>query len=400
MLEYYDFIIFGLLAPYLAKNFFAQFSSPLSISYMLFAVGYLFRPFGGIILGMISDCKNREKIFTFIALLTGCSTFIMGCLPISYGSSSWPIYALIFLRICQSIGYGADIPNAATLIYERSITQQKNYYLSLVIINATIGALLAFFVLGLLTRNITEDAMYEYGWRIPLILGGVLTMMVYFARKSLFRYSSITETSVDENKIKYTCFLKNLLFSNYKELFIYLFITFSSAVFVITNIYLPNYLSEFFGYTKGDILTITTFGLVLCIPILFFSGKYLNKNAGKNIFLLIGFLVISSILYIIMFGKFANIYQVWFFVIISYVYNCYTITYGLKMAMGNFDKQVRNTSVAVIYNGAFVIASLLPNLTIGLNNMLNNRFIVLYILLIVVVSAMFTCQKFISSEEM
>ena len=50
MLEVYDFLIYGLMATYIAENFFPSQEPPMALlnTFATFAVGYLTRPLGGL----------------------------------------------------------------------------------------------------------------------------------------------------------------------------------------------------------------------------------------------------------------------------------------------------------------------------------------------------------------
>ncbi|MEK6734538.1 MAG: MFS transporter, partial [Pseudomonadota bacterium] len=63
--EYYDFIIYGLMANYISILFFSvdnPFISQIG-AYSIFTLGYLVRPLGGVILGIIGDFGSRRKVF-------------------------------------------------------------------------------------------------------------------------------------------------------------------------------------------------------------------------------------------------------------------------------------------------------------------------------------------------
>jgi len=83
MLEFYDFIIYALLASYISKLFFPIQSAitSLLIAFSAYAVGYLARPFGGIIFGHFGDKYGRKKTFTISILIMALSTFLIGILP-------------------------------------------------------------------------------------------------------------------------------------------------------------------------------------------------------------------------------------------------------------------------------------------------------------------------------
>lgn len=119
--EYYDFVIYGMMAKYIAIIFFPLQSELLGImkTFAIFAAGYFIRPIGSTIFGILADVY-RKKIFIAVMLMMSCSIFGIGIIP-TYNQIG--IFLPVFLIICrllQEISYGAELPNAITIISETS----------------------------------------------------------------------------------------------------------------------------------------------------------------------------------------------------------------------------------------------------------------------------------------
>src|ERR1043165_2133472 len=78
--EWYDFFIFGSLAPVISKVFFAGLdpTSGLLAALALFGAGFVFRPLGALIFGVIGDRLGRKGAFLVTVSLMGGSTFLIG----------------------------------------------------------------------------------------------------------------------------------------------------------------------------------------------------------------------------------------------------------------------------------------------------------------------------------
>ena len=120
--EWYDFFIFGSLAPVIAKVFLAGLdpTSALVAALALFAVGFAFRPLGAIIFGAMGDRVGRKATFLTTVSLMGGATFAIGLLPTYEQAGVLAPILLIFLRICQGTALGGEYGGAAIYVAEHS----------------------------------------------------------------------------------------------------------------------------------------------------------------------------------------------------------------------------------------------------------------------------------------
>src|SRR5215218_7993994 len=99
--EWYDFFIFGSLAPVISKVFFAGLDATAALvaALGLFAAGFAFRPLGAIIFGVVGDRLGRKGAFLVTVSLMGGATFLIGLLPTYTQAGVLAPILLIFLRI-------------------------------------------------------------------------------------------------------------------------------------------------------------------------------------------------------------------------------------------------------------------------------------------------------------
>ena len=120
VLEFFDFIIYIFLVPYIEKLFFASDSSYITTlkTLAVFSVGYLVRPLGGVIFSHFGDRYGRKVVFLLTVLFMAVPSFGIGILPTaSQIGSLAPILLLIF-RLMQGLALGGEIPAAITFISE------------------------------------------------------------------------------------------------------------------------------------------------------------------------------------------------------------------------------------------------------------------------------------------
>src|SRR5262245_17747989 len=83
VLEWYDFAIYGFLAPIIGKLFFPTDDPVASLlaAFGVFAIGFAARPVGGAILGYIGDRVGRKPALTISMVAMGVATLAIGVMP-------------------------------------------------------------------------------------------------------------------------------------------------------------------------------------------------------------------------------------------------------------------------------------------------------------------------------
>src|SRR5688572_4765345 len=107
-LEFYDFTIYALFASYLSYHFFPNTNHLVALinTFAVFALGYLARPFGGIVFGHIGDKFGRKYAFSLAIFLMATATLLMGSLPSYQAIGTLAPLLLIGLRLVQGFSVG------------------------------------------------------------------------------------------------------------------------------------------------------------------------------------------------------------------------------------------------------------------------------------------------------
>ncbi len=147
--EWYDFYLYGSLAPIIAKQFFSGLNETSGFLFALlaFSAGFAVRPFGAIVFGRLGDLVGRKYTFLITILLMGFSTFVVGLLP-SYASIgiAAPVI-LIALRLVQGLALGGEYGGAATYVAEHAPQGKRGAYTSWIQTTATLGLFLSLLVI-------------------------------------------------------------------------------------------------------------------------------------------------------------------------------------------------------------------------------------------------------------
>src|SRR5205085_2261908 len=185
--EWYDFFIFGSLAPVISKVFFAGLDpTPALIAALaLFAAGFAFRPLGALIFGVIGDRLGRKGAFLATVSLMGGATFAIGLLPTYATAGILSPILLIILRILQGIALGGEYGGAAIYVAEHSPNKRRGEMTGWIQITASLGLIAGLLVI-LATRTAVGEAEFlDWGWRVPFLVSILLLAISVWMRLKL-----------------------------------------------------------------------------------------------------------------------------------------------------------------------------------------------------------------------
>jgi MFS family permease len=184
--EWYDFYLYGSLAPIITKQFFSGVNETtgLILALLAFAAGFFVRPFGALLFGRLGDMAGRKHTFLITIVIMGLSTALVGVLP-SYATAGLiaPL-ALVGLRLLQGLALGGEYGGAATYVGEHAPPGKRGRYTSWIQTTATMGLFLSLVVI-LLCRNWLGAEFETWGWRIPFLVSIVLLAVSVYIRMQL-----------------------------------------------------------------------------------------------------------------------------------------------------------------------------------------------------------------------
>ncbi|MHA6630013.1 MFS transporter [Pseudonocardia sichuanensis] len=187
VIEWYDFALYGSAAALVIGPLFfpSQSSTAATLAaFATFAVGFLARPIGGVIVSHLGDRLGRKPALVLTIALMGASTVLIGLLPTYDQIGVWAPILLVLLRILQGFGAGAELAGAITLIAEYTRPDRRAYYTAIPNAATAVGlslATLSFLVISALPREV----MLGWAWRVPFVLSGVIFVIAYIIRNKL-----------------------------------------------------------------------------------------------------------------------------------------------------------------------------------------------------------------------
>jgi len=184
-LEYYDFVLFGIFAREIGQAVFPSQDPIVSlmVTFTTFAIGYLARPVGGLVLGRLGDKFGRRGVFLTSIFVTSAATLGIGIVP-TY--ASWGLAAsltVVLLRLTQGFCLGGELAGAITYVVEAA-PRMAPVVCSVVFACVTMGVALATTIALLVSRVLSPMEAALYGWRIAFVVGGAMGLAGYWLRRS------------------------------------------------------------------------------------------------------------------------------------------------------------------------------------------------------------------------
>ncbi|MEV2235623.1 MFS transporter [Streptomyces phaeochromogenes] len=184
--EWYDYFVFGIAAALvLGDLYFPAGSSSAGVlaSFATFAVGFLARPFGGVIAGHLGDKRGRKPMLVLALTLMGMATTGIGLLPTYETIGIAAPVLLVTLRVMQGIAVGAQWGGAMLLATEYAPEGKRGIYGSFVQLGVPIGVVTANSVFLLAGAFTSESAFAAWGWRLPFLVGLLVLVLAWYIHK-------------------------------------------------------------------------------------------------------------------------------------------------------------------------------------------------------------------------
>jgi MHS family proline/betaine transporter-like MFS transporter len=186
-LEFYDFTIYSFFAIQIGQLFFPG-ASPVNqflLSIGVFGVGFVVRPLGGIVIGAYADRVGRKKAMVLTIMMMALSCAMIACAPpYAVAGMAAPLIVLA-ARLIQGFAAGGEFGPGTTLLVEYATDQTRAFFASWNFAATALGLALGALVATLVNVALPKQAVLEWGWRLPFLLGIVAAPAGILIRRRL-----------------------------------------------------------------------------------------------------------------------------------------------------------------------------------------------------------------------
>jgi MHS family proline/betaine transporter-like MFS transporter len=266
-MEWYDVGVYGYLAVTMGAVFLPTAAASVQVLFSLgvFAATYIARPLGGIVFGRLGDRIGRQRVLATTLIMMATATFVVGLIP-SYATigAAAPVI-LVVMKLVQGFSTGGEYAGVTTFVSEYAPDRRRGFFGGFLDLGSYLGFAFGALIVSVMQLTLGNQAMLDYGWRIPFLLAGPIgAIAVYFRLK-------IEESPAFQNMMESVEAVESagdaapktgvlaILRTQWKPLLIAIVLvaTANTVGYALTS-YMPTYLTDTLGYdpVHGTLLTI------------------------------------------------------------------------------------------------------------------------------------------------
>jgi MHS family alpha-ketoglutarate permease-like MFS transporter len=284
-IEWYEWSIYGLLAGIFAVQMFPADDPTASLiaSFSAFAIGFAGRPIGAFVLSPLADKYGRRTMLSVTIIMAGIGSLIIGLCPTYAQIGIAAPIIIVAARLLQGFSSGGEFQIAITFLNEHASDRNRALGASPQMVSIGLSVLVATAVASLTTRFLPPDALASWGWRLPFLLGALLSLYGLYMRRGIDETPAF-ERIKDKQKLSAASILASL--AKYpKEAFIVFVVQMNGVQYYLWLIFLPTYANLVGGLDRaagfaGNIAATAAY----CVGVPAFA--YLSDRIGRKPFLI------------------------------------------------------------------------------------------------------------------
>jgi metabolite-proton symporter len=285
-IEWYDFFLYGTAAALVFNRLFFPNFDPIAgtmAAFATYAVGFFARPLGGVIFGHFGDRLGRKSMLVTTLMMMGLATFCVGLLPTYEKAGVLAPVLLVALRFVQGLGVGGEWGGAVLMVVEHAGKGRRGLFASWVQAGVPVGLLLATGVFSVFSR-LPEAVFLAWGWRVPFLLGILLTGIGYFIRMHVLE-SPIFEQAKSESPAPKLPILE-VLRTHRRNVLLTMGARFAeNAFFSIFTVWVLTYATQQLGMERTTVLNGVLLGSAAQLFAIPFFGAVSDRVGRRPVYL-------------------------------------------------------------------------------------------------------------------
>ena len=360
-MEWYDYYLFGLASALVFNRLFFTELDPWAASLAAFAtfgIGFVARPAGAVLFGMIGDRMGRRPALILSVTLIGSATALIGFLPDFFAIGVAAPLLLVLLRLLQGVAVGGEWSGAMTVAIEHAPAEHRNRFAALVQLSSPIATFMSSgaFALVLLLPSDSFDA---WGWRLPFLAALPLLAVVVVLRSKIEESPAFLELLSEQKPVRIPA-LEVFRRAPGRLAVAILVSMLGVGGFYFVNTFMVNFASTERGIDRQLMVNATLIAAVFQVFVTLLSGRLAERFGPGRITLWGG--LATALCALPVFWLLDTREPVAAVIAVCLALSCVILAYGIAgtTLTSLFPTELRYSGVSLGYNLAAVVGGFLP----------------------------------------
>jgi len=285
-IEFFDFYIYATAAVLVFPKLFFPASDPAAAtlaSLATFGIAFLARPVGSALFGHFGDRVGRKTTLVVALSTMGFSTVLIGALPTYHTIGFAAPLLLALCRFGQGLGLGGEWGGAVLLAIENAPPKKRAWYGMFPQLGAPAGFFFSGGVFLLLSRWLTDQQFFAFGWRIPFLSSAVLVFLGLYVRLTITETPVFEEARKRGNQVKVPMIA---VFRSYtKPLVAGILLSLATfVIFYLMTVFALSWGTSALGYGRGQFLLMTLFCILFFAATIPLSAIWAERGRRRAMF--------------------------------------------------------------------------------------------------------------------
>lgn len=282
--HWFDWAIYAYLSATIAQVFFPEQSgaSGLMAVFGVLALSFAVRPIGALLFGHFGDKFGRTKTLTIVILAMSAGTLMVGIIPGFESIGIWAPILLVIARVVQGLAAGGEYGSAAAFMAEYSPAKYRGFGVSWIEVGALLGFLVAAVVVYIISVSMSDEDLFNWGWRLPFILSAPLGVIGFYIRSHI-KDTPEFQTLEKMNNVASSPIKDVLVYSKKETIQAAIIEAMMNVTFYIVLVYLLVYQESILGWSASRAALLSTVTSIIAIILVPLAGVLSDRIGRKPI---------------------------------------------------------------------------------------------------------------------